>query len=110
LDGSCNLGIKRMARFFIVWLMIGLTACAVLRSTNGALDGYIGRSVSDVALKLGPPTTKFDLGDGRLAFDWENYGGCTYSVIATSRKPGSPSLAEWRVESWQETEACASVK
>src|SRR6478752_7372091 len=102
---------QRRARFlFIACLMLSLSGCATLRSTNNELDSYVGRSVSEVAGKLGPPTTKFDLGDGRRSFDWENYGGCNYSVIANTRTPGSPSLADWKVESWQQTAGCLDVQ
>ena len=102
---------QRRSRFlFIACLMLSLSGCATLRSTNNELDSYVGRSVSEVAGKLGPPTTKFDLGDGRRSFDWENYGGCNYSVIANTRTPGSPSLADWKVESWQQTAACLDVQ
>ena len=66
--------------------------------------------MSIVAAKLGPPTVKHEVGNGHMAFDWENYGGCTYSVIATTTNPGSTSLADWKVESWQQTEACLDVE
>jgi hypothetical protein len=108
---SLNLDLERMARFFfIACVTLSLTGCATFRPADNELDRYVGGPVSDVAVKLGPPTAKFDLGDGHLAFDWENYGGCTYSVVATSRKAGSPSLADWKVESWKQTDACLDVK
>jgi hypothetical protein len=99
-----------MARFFIVWLALSLTACAANRSSDGVLGGYNGRPVSDVVLKLGAPTTKFDVGNGRRVFEWENFGACTYTVVATTTNPGSPSLADWKIESWQQTEACVGVR
>jgi hypothetical protein len=48
-----------------------------------------------------------DLGNGRMAFDWLHYGPCTYSAIATSTKPASPSLADWTIESWQQSADCS---
>jgi len=39
------------------------------RSERNSRTTSVGRSVSDVARKLGPPTTKFDLGNGQSAFD-----------------------------------------
>jgi hypothetical protein len=98
-----------MVRFFIACLILSLTACARFAET-GLANSVVGRPVSEVALKLGPPTTKMDLGNGRMAFDWEHYGPCTYSAIATSKTPGSPSLADWTIESWQETADCSAAK
>jgi hypothetical protein len=100
-----------MIRSCILWLTLGLTACASLRPADNGLDGYIAHPVSDAVAKLGrPPTNRIDLGPGRAEFDWVNYGPCTYSVIATTSKPGSPSLADWKIESSQQTDACAVVK
>jgi hypothetical protein len=84
-----------MSRFsFIACLTLTLTACTRFESADNELDKYVGRPVSEVAAKLGPPTTKFRLADGRSSFDWQNYGSCTYSVIATTSNPSSPSLAD----------------
>jgi hypothetical protein len=99
-----------MARFFTVGLALSLTACTTFRSANSELDNYVGRPVSDVVLKLGAPTTKFDVNNGRRVFEWQNYGACTYTVVATTTNPGSQSLADWKLESWQQTEACADVR
>ena len=108
---DCVTFASKMARFlFIPCLTLSLTACATFQSADNELNSYLGGSVSQVAGKLGPPTSKFDLGNGRAAFDWENYGGCTYSLVATTRPPGSPSLADWKVESWQQTAPCLDVK
>jgi hypothetical protein len=100
-----------MTRYLIiVCLTLDVTGCTVFRpSQNNELDAYVGGPVAAVAAKLGQPTTKFDLGDGRRSFDWETYGGCSYSVIATTRTPASPSLADWKVQSWQQTDACLDV-
>jgi hypothetical protein len=78
-----------MVRFFIVCLTLSLTACT-WHTENTHSQELVGHTVSDAALRLGPPTSKFDLGNGRMAFDWEHYGPCTYSAIATSSKPASP--------------------
>src|SRR6478752_674361 len=41
---------QRRARYlFIACLMLSLSGCATLRSTNNELDSYVGRSVSEVA-------------------------------------------------------------
>ena|SRR6478672_13417883 len=100
-----------MSRFsFIACLTLSLTACTRFESADNELDKYVGRPVTEVAAKLGPPTAKFGLPDGRSSFDLETYGGCTYSVVATTGQPNSPSLADWRVESWQQTAACLDVQ
>jgi hypothetical protein len=97
-----------MRRLFVVLLALSLTACATYPGQVD--DAYIGHSVSEVVLKLGPPTTRFDAGSGRMAFQWLNYGECSRSATATTTKPGSTSLADWTVESWQETRDCAAAK
>jgi hypothetical protein len=98
----------RMVRIFIVDLILSLTACT-LHTENTRSQEFVGHAVSEAVLKLGPPTTKMDLGNGRMAFDWLHYGPCSYSAIATSRKP-SPSLADWTIESWQETADCSAAR
>ena len=70
----------------IVWVMLSLTACATLTAT-GLQSEFVGRPVSEAVAKVGPPTTKSQLGNGRMAFEWLHYGPCTYSAIATSYKP-----------------------
>jgi hypothetical protein len=93
----------------IVWLILSLTACA--RLTGTALDnGFVGRPVSEVVAKMGPPTTKFELGNGRMAFDWLHYGPCTYSAMAKSDKPDSQSLADWKIETWNATADCEAAR
>ena len=96
-----------MLRFFIVSLILGLTGCTLLHTKNTLSQEFVGHAVSEAVIKLGPPTTKMDLGNGRMAFDWLHYGPCTYSAIATSTKPASPSLADWTIESWQQTADCS---
>ena len=93
----------------IVCVMLSLTACA--RLTGTALEsGFVGHPVSDAVAKLGPPTTKFQLGNGRMAFDWLHYGPCSYSAMATSDKPDSQSLADWKIETWEATADCEAAR
>jgi hypothetical protein len=100
-----------MARFLLIaCLTLTLVACSTFRSTNNGLQSYVGHAVSEVADRLGPPNTKFDFSDGRRSFGWEGYSGCNYSVIATTGTPGSPSLADWKVESWQQSTSCLDVR
>ena len=98
-----------MRGLVIVSAMLSLTACA--RLTGTALEsGFVGHTVADAAAKVGPPTTKFQLGNGRMAFDWLHYGPCTYSAMATSDKPDSQSLADWKIETWNATADCAAAR
>ena len=94
-----------MVQFFIVGLILSLIAC-----TRHTERDFVGHAVSEAVLTVGPPTTKMDLGNGRMAFDWLHYGPCTYSAIATSSKPASPSLADWTIESWRETADCSAAR
>ena len=99
------LGIEGMRWLVIVWLMLSLTACAMLTAT-GLESEFVGRSVSEAVAKVGPPTTKSQLGNGRMAFEWLHYGPCTYSAMATSDRPDSQSLADWKIETWNATADC----
>jgi hypothetical protein len=58
----------------IVWVMLSLTACARLTATTALESEFVGRPVSEVVAKVGPPTTKSRLGNGRMAFEWLHYG------------------------------------
>jgi hypothetical protein len=98
-----------MRRLVIVWVMLSLTACATLTAT-GLQSEFVGRSVSEAVAKVGPPTTKSQLGNGRMAFEWLHYGPCTYSAMATSDKPDSQSLADWKIETWSATADCEAVR
>ena len=76
-----------MRYLVIVWLLLSLTACATLTATGLMESEFVGRPVSEVVAKVGPPTTKSQLGNGRMAFEWLHYGPCTYSAMAKSDKP-----------------------
>ena len=94
----------------ISWVMLSLTACARLTGTPALESEFVGHPVSEAVAKLGPPTTKFQLGNGRMAFDWLHYGPCTYSAMAKSDKPDSQSLADWKIETWEATADCEAVR
>src|SRR3974377_836681 len=98
-----------MARFFTVGWALSLTACTTFRSANSELDNYVGRPVSDVVLKLGAPTTKFDVDNGRRVFEWQNDGACTYTVVATTTNPGSQSLAARKLERGAQKGGCCAA-
>lgn len=46
------------------------------------MGGYVGRDVTDVMVRYGPPVAAFDMPDGRRAFQWEI--GSTFSVPTTT--------------------------
>jgi hypothetical protein len=94
----------------ILWVMLSLTACARLTGETALESGFVGHPVSEVVAKMGPPTTKFQLGNGRMSFEWLHYGPCSYSAMATSDKPDSQSLADWKIETWESTSACHAAR
>jgi hypothetical protein len=90
------------------------------------LNPYVGKSIADVALAHGPPTTTIDMGPARRGFQWTKtaqtagavvpLGGtlvavpprqqsCMISFVANSSKQ-TPSMSDWIIESWQWNGAC----
>lgn len=92
---------------------------------NESLNSYVGRSISEVTLKLGPPTTQIPAPGGRTIFQWHRVGAtqspgmavpvgnmvvynapqtnlteCRLSMVARADKP-NPGFADWVVETWQ---------
>jgi hypothetical protein len=88
-----------------------------------SLNAYVGRSVADVAIERGSPTSTTDMGGGRRGFEWEitterpevakpapgsgiaatvpaSPQTCVVSFVASTTKP-SPSLSDWIIESSQ---------
>ena len=78
--------------------MLSLTACATLTAT-GLQSEFVGHTVAEAVAKVGPPTTKSQLGNGRMVFDWLHYGPCTYSAMAT-----------WKIETWTATADCEAAR
>jgi len=88
-----------------------------------SLNAYVGKSVADVALDRGPPTSTIDMGAGKRGFEWEittealevakpapgsfvastvpaGQQTCLVSFVAWTNKP-APSLSDWIIESTQ---------
>ena len=114
-------------RAIILMLALVVTGCAAARQArfDNALNAYIGRPVSEIAVKIGPPTANFPSGNGSMVFQWHRaeqqqtpgmampafgnviyYPGqtqqieCRLSVFARSAKT-SPTLADWIIERWE---------
>lgn len=52
--------------------LAGLAAALVLSGcATQIMNGFIGQTVQDVALRYGPPFNVMDMGDGRRAFQWK---------------------------------------
>src|ERR1700730_1269500 len=108
-------------------LIFPLIACKAAQQTRGndQFNSYIGRPVSELALVLGPPTTQFAAGSGRMAFQWEHYDEahspgvavpvgnaliysaphsqqreCRVSVVARTSAL-NPTLGDWIIDSWR---------
>ena len=107
-------------------LVAGCGLIAADQAKRG-LDSYIGKPLSNVALKFGPPKLHFDGGNERTAFQWEHYGvdqspgmanrigntvvytapqtsttECRLSILAVPAQPNANPdvVADWYVESW----------
>jgi hypothetical protein len=107
--------------FLIGLLGLALVGCsAVVVETNA--KPYIGRPVSDVALRLGPPTTVSHGPNGWPIFRWSNFGPsgqtigkvtaieglvihqgrCSLLVQSQPAKPNpSPAMTDWIIEDWR---------
>ena len=113
----------RYCRIAFVLALIVAAGCGRMRAQkiNETLNSYIGRSVSDLALRLGPPTTDFASGNGRHAFQWETASQgpgavvplgsaliavppqkrqCRVSVVASTSK-SNPTLGDWIIEHYE---------
>jgi hypothetical protein len=58
-----------MVRFVTMCLTLSLTACTRY-TENRPSQEFVGHTVSEAAVRLGPPTTKIDLGNDYMAFTW----------------------------------------
>jgi hypothetical protein len=108
-------------------LILPLFACKAAQQArvNEHFNSYIGKPVSDLALILGPPTTQFAAGTGRMAFQWEHYDEahspgvavpvgntliysaphsqqreCRVSVVAHTSAL-NPNLGDWIIDNWR---------
>jgi hypothetical protein len=61
-----------------------LSGCAAARQeqTNKNFNTYLGRSVAELALKLGPPQGQIPMGGGKMGFQWVVNGSYTTPGIA----------------------------
>jgi hypothetical protein len=125
---------RRLIHLFLglsMWLF--LTSCALKQAADehqerqsrmtASVNAYIGKSVADVALDRGPPTSTIDLGANKRGFQWEitterpersvpapgspiavtlppSEETCLVSFVASTSNP-SPSLSDWIIESSQ---------
>ena len=101
-------------RFLVcVLLCSSLMACAGSLSTapvEFTESQFIGRPLSEMVAALGPPSTKSMLDDQNMAVEWVYYTQCSRSAMASSANPNSPTLSDWKVVSWQQSEACTSAR
>ena len=109
---------RRAATIAVCLLLFG---CAAQRLKT-EYDSYLGRSVAELAPRLGPPDRQFDTGGGNRAFQWTEsseapgaivpIGGalivsrphdqeCLASVVASPTSPKPSSLGDWIIRRWQ---------
>ena len=110
---------KYSARVAIRRVLDCVTLCLSLMACTGTLSTapveftegqFVGRPLSEMVAALGPPTTKSMLDDRNMAVEWVYYTQCSRSAMANSAKPNSPTLSDWTVVSWQQSEACTSAR
>ena len=69
-----------MRRLFLL-LALATTACA-----SDIMQGYVGRDITAVIATYGEPYRRFDLPDGRVAYQWR--------MIETSSRPHEITYAQ----------------
>ena len=108
----------------IASMCLALTGCASNASNMDArLTPYVGRSIADVILDHGPPTTSIDMGANKRGFQWQKNGAtpgavvpissgalitvpserqiaCLISFTATTNKP-TPAMSDWIVDGYR---------
>src|SRR6478752_5479308 len=83
-----------MRRIVALSLAISLAGCSTGAERRAAeraatLNAAKGRSIADVSLTMGPPTSKIDTAPGRANFQWvststRNTGGSAIAIPGTS--------------------------
>jgi hypothetical protein len=106
-------------------IFAAVVGCSTLHratQTKQVMDPYIGRQLSDVAQRFGPPSSNFQMTDnGEMAFQWNHFSpdqapamapqaagaasnliNCRVWVSALPVYNGAPTtnLTSWIVQSW----------
>jgi hypothetical protein len=90
----------------LVLAAIPLACCAGAEKQarfSDQFNRYEGLPISELTLRIGPPTRAFPTEDGRMAFMWdylEQGRDCLVVVFASTAAP-NPTLVDWRIRSWQ---------
>jgi len=81
-----------MVRAAVVILGLALSGCA-----SSIMQGYVGQPVQQAMVDYGPPSTAFDMGDGRRAFQWamESTGKTPTYVQNSGNVQGYGNSAWW---------------
>jgi hypothetical protein len=113
---------ERTVRAFFVWLFaVALLASGAAKAQTG-FNAYIGHPVSELALRIGPPTTASAGPDGWTTFTWRRFGPTGQRIGASSvvegvtlftgrcvlrvesrpaRSNPTAAMDDWIMESWR---------
>jgi hypothetical protein len=104
-----------MRRLLISLLGITLLGCSATLAQAG-WDDYIGRPISDLAMRMGPPTTVSRGPNGWPIFEWSHlaptkgivieglliHGRCNLKVMTRpARSSPTAAMADWLVTHWR---------
>jgi hypothetical protein len=107
----------------ILFACVAAAGCSSMRSERvaGLLDPYVGRPVSAVVDRFGPPSGSFASSTVATTYQWDNFGagqsgmtGCRVLVVASRTDQGAATGAQafvteaaepeeywkWKIDSW----------
>src|SRR5215216_6573393 len=116
----------------IIVMGILLGACQTVQERgSAAMAPYMGKPITDIIARLGPPNATYDMSPGERAFQWthvdvrstpgmlipmqgigvmaipsqQNLSQCRLTLTAKASAP-EPHISQWLITSWQAVGSC----
>lgn len=78
-----------MGRVSLAVVAIALAGCA-----SQIMGGMVGKDITEVMLSYGPPASRFEMPDGRTAFQWRMSGATVMPTTTTFVGTGNVMTAQ----------------